>query len=76
MNVDHDFGPPPAPCEAESAPTRRSSIGNREIKAMTSGIVLVAFAVLVVVGVLVLVYKLIGRLPRDDHGTDPGEDAG
>ena len=49
---------------------------NREIKAMNIGIVLVALAVLVVVGVLVVVYKLISRLPQDDHDGDRGEDAG
>ncbi len=54
----------------------RSPMDKREIKAMNIGIVLVAFAVVVVVGVLVAVYKLINRLPQDDHDHDRGEDAG
>lgn len=62
----------------ETPGDRESPIEQREIKAMNIGIVLVAFAVVVVVGVLVGVYKLINRLPQDDHDHDHdrGEDAG
>ena len=35
---------------------------------MTAGIVLVVLAILVVVGIFVVTYKLISRLPRDDKG--------
>ena len=49
---------------------------NWEIKAVTVGIVLVAAGILVVVGVLVVTYKLISRLPRDDESRNGGENAG
>jgi len=45
-------------------------------RAVTLGIVLVAAGILVVVGVLVVTYKLISRLPRDDESRNGGENAG
>ena len=41
---------------------------------MAAGISLVALAILTVVGVFVVTYKLINRLPRDDKGeSDDGD---
>ncbi len=39
---------------------------------MTVAIILVATAIVVVVGVLIIAYKLVNRLPRDHHG-NPGD---
>ncbi len=43
---------------------------------MTVGIVLVVLAILVVVGILGVTYKLISRLPRDDASGNDDGDAG
>ena len=42
---------------------------------MTTGIILVVLAILVVVGVFVITYKLISRLPRDDKGENGDGDS-
>ena len=43
---------------------------------MTLGIVLVVAALVVVGGVLVVTYKLVNRLPRDDESGNGEGDAG
>ena len=45
-------------------------------RAVTLGIVLVAAGILVVVGVLVVTYKLISRLPRDSESRNGDENSG
>ena len=54
----------------------RLRLKNWEIKQMTLGILLVVAAILVVVGILVVTYKLVSRLPRDGGNGNGEGDAG
>ena len=42
---------------------------------MTLGILLVVVAILVVVGILAVAYRLVSRLPTDDNGRNIEKDA-